>query len=243
MFFWKEKEHHHATRQFKDMRSAVAAAAGLMGMSVKDAVCLSSKYSFNPSAPKSTLYDIVKKLSHSLHRVPIVDPKSHKLTNVVTQSTIVRLLNQNPDMMGDLATMTIADLGLGVEPVVTVGLEDRTIDAFKVIVDSKVSAVAVVDELGALTANLSLTDVRNLVNAEALKMLNAPVSQFIHFVHENELNIKYPSVAIKRSSTFKQVLSRMCSAQIHRVWVEDDEKRPVGVISMSDVMKCIAKHI
>lgn len=240
LYFHDSQHHHH--HAVKDMRTAVQMAAGLFSTTVKQVVALQQKHSFAPVGPGCSLIDIIHMLAR-LHRVPVVDPKTHSITNVVTQSTIIRLLNSHPEVLGELGNKTIAELNLGSRRVISVNIDDKTVDAFKTLVDSKVQAVAVVDEQGILTANLSLTDVRNVASPQAITYLNGPVSQFINYVHHNDFNTKYPSVATRDTATFKQLIARMTAAGIHRIYLEDEMKKPIGVISMSDIMRFLSSNL
>jgi CBS domain-containing protein len=49
---------------------------------------------------------------------------------------------------------------LGHKDVITIGVNGRAIDAFKIMTDRGVSAVGVVDEEGKLVGNISVRDIR-----------------------------------------------------------------------------------
>ena len=83
--------------------------------------------------------------------------------------------------MGPIVNKRIEELGF-VNPlgnsVISVSTSDKAIDAFIKMFYHKVNAVAVIDSLGCLAANLSASDLRGL-DSNSLKYLNLPPLEFL----------------------------------------------------------------
>jgi len=58
---------------------------------------------------------------------------------------------------------------------------------------------------------------------------------------ENFLRVRHPAslrpVIVGETSTFSEVLELMVKNKVHRVFVVDDAKKPVGVVSTTDVTR------
>ena len=70
------------------------------------------------------------------------------------------------------------------------------------------------------------------MRAEYFMHLLLPVTQFLKTQH----SWKAP-VTVTLSSTLETVLLKLCWFRLHRVWIVDEENRPIGVITLTDVLK------
>lgn len=93
-----------------------------------------------------------------IHRVAVGDDK--KLTDVVTQSDIVRFFARNLNVIDN---RSMADLRL-VRPVVSVMLDTTAAEAFRTLYDHRVSGIALLDEAGRVTANIRRDAVFHFLN-------------------------------------------------------------------------------
>jgi CBS domain-containing protein len=125
-----------------------------------------------------------------------------------------------------------------------------------------VSAVPVVNEEGKLVGNVSASDIHYLVDSPIIFELVAhtefSVIDFFaslkeRLVAQNGANVQFfPSTLIKPrcsqvtvlrpisvlpSATLSQVIDKMISNQVHRVYVVDNTEKPQGVVSLIDVLR------
>ena len=70
------------------------------------------------------------------------------LPGIVSQSDMVRFLHRKANILGPLADMTLAHLGLAHKPVLTVPGDRPAIDCLRLMHDAGVSAVGVLDTAG-----------------------------------------------------------------------------------------------
>lgn len=108
----------------------------------------------------------------------------------------------------------------------------RTFDAFRLLGDEYVTALPIVDkESGKLLANMSASDLRGLT-VPKLRFLNETVETFLT---AQMGGIRAP-VSVKSSATLAQVIQLVVENNIHRVWLTDDKEKPVGVVTLTDII-------
>jgi CBS domain-containing protein len=113
-----------------------------------------------PVREGSSLYSVIELLAkHKVHRVPVIDLQG-RVSNLLTQSSVLSYLAAHLDKLGSVTEQTVAELLLGHKDVITIGVNGRAIDAFKIMTDRGISAVGVVDEEGKLVGNISVRDIR-----------------------------------------------------------------------------------
>ncbi len=133
------------------------------------------------------------------------------------------------------------------------------LDGFRLLVQANMLAVPVVDTDGKVVGTLATSGesiirldlefwwklIRNLrsdlrgMTADTLSTLSSPVLDFIkarRFVHIAASNAR-PEFTAK--STVKEVLDTMTASHVHRVWVNDEQGKVVGVVSMSDILRVV----
>ena len=100
----------------------------------------------------------------------------------------------------------------------------------------RILAVPIVDENGKLLATLSNSHLRGLTpdNIENLKL---PVLEFLSKISNGKSN-GHPVVATT-NTTFEQVLDKIVSHHLHRIWLVDQADKPIGVITLSDLLSMV----
>lgn len=73
---------------------------------------------------------------------------------------VPRYLLAHVDRMSDIASQTITELGMASKRLVTVPPEKSAIEALKIMHDSKVGALALVNSEGQISGTFSATDMR-----------------------------------------------------------------------------------
>jgi len=222
-------------------------------------------------------------LLQAVHRFAVQTTDTNKITEIVCQSDLVMYLHTNrsliyPEFMG----ASLADLGLGrsalsrrvegggvteakvsdQKPVSTYGIVSVTpstscIDAFRVMRNNSVSAVAIVSEKdGKLLGAFSETDISYFADPDFAMALGLSVSQFL-FLRHNALpkithgvfagadafdaalqNPLYDAwrVYCKLEDKLEDVLELMSTGAVHRIWVVDDDRKPIGCVSLVDIL-------
>lgn len=87
-----------------------------------------------------------------------------------------------------------------------------------------------------IVGNLSESDLRGL-NTDRLLDLLFPVLDYLKQFH----GVVRKPVTVTVDSTFEQVVDKVLSEKVHRVWVVDAQNKPIGALSMSDIVAKLTK--
>lgn len=181
---------------------------------------------------------------YHFHRVVVVD--KDQIVNIITQSAVVRAMHELVSKdTGDLAayaSRSLAELGLAEKRKIwSVALNSRAVEAFNLIYQKKVTGVPVVDAEGRIVGNVSARDIRALVSRPAVfERIFDKTSAFLKGVQgEQDLRgevARPPAVCLKPTDSLATLLKEFVTYKIHRIYLVDDESRPIGVVSLSDVL-------
>lgn len=195
---------------------------------------------FVPVPDDADMYPIVEILADcDVHRVNVFDSEG-KLANIITQSAVVDMLASRLNDVKDIASKTVAELKLGSSPVVSVDISQDTIQAFKALRRHKIYAIPVVNKSlnGAIVANISAKDVRAVCGTPAqLHLLHEPISHFLATLHQDDIDIRTPSITVNPSDTLGAVIQKLVVNRIHRVYTLNDDNSPRSVITLTDILK------
>ncbi|KAJ1461916.1 hypothetical protein M885DRAFT_507108 [Pelagophyceae sp. CCMP2097] len=136
---------------------------------------------------------------------------------------------------------TPRDLGLA-EPreLLTVTKSSDLVDALSEMVRFAVHAVPVVDaETGAVVDTLSVTDLRGSTVEHLPAMHSSTVGAFLEQRQHRAGGTLRPQVAFEPHQKLGDVAKGMLRWRVHRAWLVDDEGRPTGVVSFTDVIRTV----
>jgi len=178
-----------------------------------------------------------------VHRVPVFDP-SGSLVTIVTQSNIIKLLFDNLDRF-NYASLKLQDLDLGTKNVISINQQKKAIEAFKLIHSNKISGVAVVDDNGYLVGNISASDLGKIgYDAAYLSRLFLSCKDFLTFTGQSEEEQTIPGPrCVFLSATLEELLHKFAVTHSHHLYVIDSETKPIGVISLVDVIALFVNQI
>uniref|UniRef100_A0A383WD30 CBS domain-containing protein n=1 Tax=Tetradesmus obliquus TaxID=3088 RepID=A0A383WD30_TETOB len=223
----------------------------------------------------------------TVHRVAIYD-NHFRINNIISQTDIIKFIFMNKGELGDLATKTAAELGWASRPVVTLGPDVSAIEAMLLMNQKQISALAVVDGVGKIIGNFSVSEMRTImaehfgalalpvgetIMAEHFGALALPVGEFLALehgtefqgyshIHEQEVvqskghkfitdriararprtpgeEVGQNLILVTPQATMIEILDKIVSHRIHRVYVIDELERPVGVVTCTDVVRLI----
>lgn len=162
-----------------------------------------------------------------------------KVTHVVSQSDVVRLLYDNRSAFSAGLSQTVEQLELDAGAVLTVPASLPVLAAFGHMARDRKSSLGVT-EGGKLVGNLSASDLRGLT-PEDFPLLLQPAGEFAKRAAAKAGGAPAPLVTVKLSSTFEEVLAALTQHHLHRVYVVDAEGAPVSIITLTDVLRLITK--
>eukprot|EP00049_Salpingoeca_infusionum_P005685 m.95247 g.95247 ORF g.95247 m.95247 type:complete len:342 (-) comp13053_c0_seq1:517-1542(-) len=202
---------------------------------------------FNPFVPldpsNNTMLDVMLLLGkYAQHRAFVVETAGD-ITNVITQSAVVKFLKGYVDRMAPTMHKSLRDLNLvrpATRPVASVGDADTFWTAFKLMREKGVSAVPLVGADGVIKGVVSARDARLLVvRPTRLRFVNQPLSLF-EDLHVEPFNVE--TVCVTPDSTLEDVIDRFISTKVHRVFIVDAANKLCGVVSLRDVIATMVKE-
>jgi CBS domain-containing protein len=177
----------------------------------------------------ATLRDVAEILSYEDHRILVGRDKDAKL---ISQTDIVSYLSDRKDQLDkNVLNTPVGQLNIP-KKIIHVSYRTPTIKAYNHLIRHKISALAVLDENQKLVGNLSASDLRGLTD-ETLNTLRQPVNQFIHNTGQKNL------VCCSPEEKLDMAMNKLVENKVHRLWVTDEQNKPVGVLSLTDVIRAI----
>lgn len=127
---------------FDKLGSASAVGVGQKAENLVVSLCARNSFRSVPSS--ASLLEVCEVLATGVHSVPVMEHNSKTITNLVTQSSVIRFLraNHSEELQGFLS-QEIGDLGSN--PVIAVGKHYTVYCALKIMTDRYITGVAVVD--------------------------------------------------------------------------------------------------
>lgn len=218
----------------------------LTKITVEDVGGASGRNPYYPIDENAPLLTAVRLMAdNKVHRIPVVgsDPmRKADLITIITQSQVADIALKNIKKF-TFSSSTVGDFKLGIKEVCTIDKSEKAIEAFKLIHHKRISGVGIVDN-GVLIGNISASDIRHIgPTASLISRLFLPVEEYLKFIPENKEALVPGPYCVLPAATFEEVLTKMVMLRIHRMYVINQERVPIGVISLSDVLAAIIENI
>lgn len=187
----------------------------------------------------------MKILGHHDYRVLVMHTAreqlftSHKVVKyrMLTQSDVIAFLCKNFIHLDyNIVHKRIGDLNVVNKEYIqalAISTNDRAIDGFFKMIEHEASACPVVDEEGRLVTNLSASDLRGLTS-ERLPLLSLKVREF--FTSFAGQPNRPPPVVCNVNDYLDSVMQTTVKHKVHQVWIVDEQAKPIGVITLSDMI-------
>ncbi|KAH8555459.1 hypothetical protein BGW37DRAFT_477287 [Umbelopsis sp. PMI_123] len=229
-----------------EIKEIVKRAVAGQSVPVRLASDLSRKNPFYSILPETTLLSVVEEFACGTHRVAVTKPDGD-IQGMLSQSTVINFLFKNMHNFSDLESLmnrTLRELGLGHNSVISVNADSPVLDALTLMSKYGVSSLAVVGPMGVLLGNISITDVKYVIKSKNSLLWNT-CFQFVGIVRSkqgiDDGQDRYPVFDVKLDTVLYQTVAKLIATRAHRLWVTDDRGRATGVVSLTDVLRVIAK--
>jgi len=201
---------------------------------------LSGRNKFLPVFDNEPLTKATEFLSRSdVHRVPVLN-KSRELLDIVSQSTIVEFMQKHPAELKAGLSKTLEELGLAHKPVVAVRDNESALNTFRLLNQKCLSGVAVVDKDGKIVGNTSASDLKLFIRKPSFRLLKMPVFEYLNIIRRESIREGVPVVTVHADDTLEKAVGKLAATGMHRIFVVDDKMHPVGVVSVTDIVrKCL----
>jgi CBS-domain-containing membrane protein len=188
-------------------------------------------------------------IERDVHRVGVLDHQG-KVYNILTQTKLLQFVidNEDKNVPFSLGPLDRDEIGHYFPPkrVFCVPLTARTIDAFVAMNDVKRSALAVTNEQGVLVSNLSASDLKEVgYDLDLYLRLFDTVQDFLkkksvnRNVGPSEVNPGIglpPPIFLGTGNKILQALEVFTRFKVHRIYLVQNEYRPIGVITPAEVL-------
>jgi len=200
---------------------------------------------FNPIPRGYSAFAVWEALAreHDMHRVPIIDPDTRLMWNLVTQSQVIKWLHDNMSKLGSVLHKPLSSFKTPIiKQVVKINEDEKTIVAFRKMLDDHISGVAVVNSADHLTGALSMRDLK-LISYDARlfwRLHQTAKNYLIKLRREYQERHNRPQRVVYAvpDDTLKKVVEELAETGVHRVFIVNNahDKKPIGVVSLQDVM-------
>eukprot|EP00884_Botryococcus_braunii_P005065 jgi/Botrbrau1/1455/Bobra.178_3s0013.1 len=207
-----------------------------------------------------------------VHRVALYD-KSFRITHIVSQTDVARFLLKNQSCLGQLGKDTVESLGWAHGSVISITPDISAIQAVEIMREHGISGLAIVSGSGKLMGNFSISDMRTLVSEHFGSMAlpvgeflaKEHGTEFwgvdrrasIDSVEARELDrfaksdrrhvpgqeVGQELVLARSRQTFIEVLDKLVKNGLHRLYVVDEEMKPIGIITLTDVLRTVINRV
>jgi len=184
--------------------------------------------------------------------------RTAKLANLISQTSILNYLWENRFVweneighqsmtqlnLHNISAEAHAKLG---HPLLSIRENKRALDAFQLMHEKKVSGLPVVNEDGKLLANISVRDLKEIGHdASRINTLQEPVMEYLKHSHAPQRRWKLFSsertVHYLGDENFYDMMSKMVSHRVHRIYYVDKHRKLFGIVTMSDILRFFAAH-
>jgi len=169
------------------------------------------------------------------HRIWIGDKGS--ILGVMTQLQAMELIWKQKNEIKEMMNFRLRDLFPESRQPITISIKDTLMNAFWMIWKSRVSGIGIVDEKGMLVGNVSATDLKFLaMQNNPSVMLEALKNPLSHFLANKKGEFPKDPVVVSLDESMENVMNRFIQNRVHRVYVVDQQMKPIEVLSASDIL-------
>jgi len=171
--------------------------------------------------------------------VAVVDDNG-KCTSIISQSNFIKFFESHKAELGSDLDQTVDDVGFPLKRVITVPSTETALNAFKTLDKFRISGLGVVDaENGSLIGNTSAQDLKFHVLDKGRESMAVPILTYLSKIRQREITARdrYPVCSVKKTDSLGRIIGLLAATRYHRIFVEDDKKNPIGVCSVTDILK------
>lgn len=194
----------------------------------------------------TTAYIIHYNTIQGVHRV-LVMPKvsfTSPTQTFLSQTDVVKYFYKNQAKFhGELEgvckkkLLSVLDFENGSDKIVTVLDSVSALQGFRTLGVQNVSAAAIVNTAGELTGCISFSDLKGL-HRNTIPDLLLPASEYLADRKLKALKEK-SGVSCLLTDSLESVMEKVVTYGIHRVFIVDADNKPIGVVSLSDIIRIL----
>jgi len=170
-----------------------------------------------------------------------VETQDGKLLGIISQSGMIQFLLKELKASRLFKGILLKDIPQSERPnVQTIKETELSIEAFKLMLENRISGVAVVNDKGQLTSVFSSCDFkREKFNQELFSDLRLPAKEYLsksNRYFKNEIDEK--AFQIVSTDSLEAVLEKVVKYHLHQIFELDENKAPIKGHSLCDIIHC-----
>jgi len=174
----------------------------------------------------------------NIHKIPIIDRVSGKFLNLITQKQIIDLMYESRNEIGTIMQKKLSSCSGLLKYVYCINESDDVIKGFELMVENNIGGVAVVYKNQEITGALSLSDLKLISTDDKMfQKLFRNASSYLEELDSKYYDRAYGIKTVNLSNTLEDVLTKLFTCNLHRVFIVDSLKRPIGVVGIKDILK------
>uniref|UniRef100_A0A7S1Y4E2 CBS domain-containing protein n=1 Tax=Grammatophora oceanica TaxID=210454 RepID=A0A7S1Y4E2_9STRA len=179
----------------------------------------------------------------TFHRIPIVNDEG-RCISIISQSALVKFLVAHVE---DSLDETLDEAGMDYRKDIISAKETASaLSVFEMLDSHRLSGIAVVDEEeGQLVGNTSARDIKLVVLSKSNFDANLDMDIMTYLAALRQAtpvkNERHPSAHVAETSSVGHAIRLLAKTGYHRVFVVDSDVKPIGVISVADVIRFAVK--
>ncbi|KAK9723401.1 cell separation during budding [Basidiobolus ranarum] len=235
--------HSETSQEIVDL---IKKASNAESIPVKLASDLSQRNPFYSITEDTSLIQILDLLSTSVHRAVVVN-NAGDIRGILSQSLVVEYIFKKLESYPDLKSLfskKLPELKIGKSEVVSINMDRPVVDAMALLIRSGLSSIAVIDQSDHVLGNISLSDVKQYIQKNYRQsVLHGSCIQFVSQIRMDQ-GLEHgadhaPIYDVPPEATLHHTVAKMLATKSHRIWVADSNGHPVGVVSLTDVLRLL----
>ncbi|KAG4091380.1 CBS-domain-containing protein [Neocallimastix lanati (nom. inval.)] len=222
---------------------------------------LSLKNPTNTLLYNSPILKAIDIFSQGIHRLLLVK-EDGSLYGILSQSDIVKYLaslfpiqvpgqKNNNSIKWEIGEKPIRLARPEITEVITVDRHATVMDALRLMYNSTISSVAIVENVGTkklLRGNISMTDIKEVIKHNKWRLLWYPVGSFFEEIRkkqefENNGYDKVPVYTVGTETSVIKVIQKLAVIKGHRIWIVSEGDNLRSVYSLTDFMKLLKTEL
>jgi len=190
-----------------------------------------------------TVQDAIDLYLKGAHRIAVTsDDNPNNIIGILSQSLVLQRLSSVDDRNSLPLTLLETTVESAVHKstkVISVHPGDLAIDSFLMMHKNNLSSVAVASHEGQLMTNLSASDLKGLATKD-LEALRYTTLDYLELARTAKGRHKEFLVAVKPNATLFEAILLAVRQKTHRLYVVDNDMKPLGVLSMTDMLRALS---
>eukprot|EP01080_Neovahlkampfia_damariscottae_P012638 gene12638-6542_t len=199
---------------------------------------LSKRNPFIPVRRDYSLYFAFELLAREehMHRIPVINNEK-VLVNLISQTQLVEYINENIQKVGTISAKPVKLFKDSMKKVYTIPENKLAMEAFVRMKTHNVTGIAVVNNKHEITGVLTLKDLKIIANDDKLfQKLYLNVTNFIKELEKKDKKRPRSPVVCDGKTTLEEVVKTLCDKHVHRLFITNEENKPIGVVGLKEVL-------